>query len=83
MSCVVLIYIYLGGTETSLIDGLFTVFYIHAFLDSFHSICMNSTALDIVNCCLGYCEMLCICPNEFTYLGSSFLCLTECSARDE
>ncbi|KAK9143012.1 hypothetical protein Syun_012412 [Stephania yunnanensis] len=34
---------------------------------------MNLTALDIVNCCFGYCEMLCICPIGFTYLGSSFL----------
>ncbi|KAK9134832.1 hypothetical protein Syun_014162 [Stephania yunnanensis] len=43
---------FLVGTPcylASLIDGLFTVLYIHAFLISFHSICMNSTALDIVN----------------------------------
>ncbi|KAK9133231.1 hypothetical protein Scep_012759 [Stephania cephalantha] len=42
---------------------------------------MNSTALDIVKCCFGYCEMLCICPTGFTYLGSSFLCFTECEPR--
>ncbi|KAK9121097.1 hypothetical protein Syun_018714 [Stephania yunnanensis] len=49
----------------------------------FRSICMNLTALDIMNCCFGYCEMSYICPTGFTYLGSSFLCLTECSAADE
>ncbi|KAK9120999.1 hypothetical protein Syun_018616 [Stephania yunnanensis] len=67
----------------SLIDELFTVFYIHAFLDSFHSICMNSTALDIVNCCFGYCEMLCICHTGFTYLGSSFLFWSSASHADK
>ncbi|KAK9118697.1 hypothetical protein Scep_016790 [Stephania cephalantha] len=74
---------YTSTLGVSLIDGLVTFFYIHAFLDSFRFICMNSTALDIVNCCFGYCEMLCICPTGFTYLGSSFLCLTECRAADE
>ncbi|KAK9097934.1 hypothetical protein Syun_024979 [Stephania yunnanensis] len=57
------------------------VLYIHACL--FLSFCMNLTrfgyhelvALDIMNCCFGYCEMSYICPLGFTYTGSSFLCL--------
>ncbi|KAK9169007.1 hypothetical protein Syun_001147 [Stephania yunnanensis] len=47
---------YISTLGVSLIDGLFTVLYIHACL--FRSICMNLTALDIMNCCFGYHELL-------------------------
>ncbi|KAK9142670.1 hypothetical protein Syun_012070 [Stephania yunnanensis] len=47
---------YTSTLGVSLIDGLFTVLYIHACL--FLSFCMNLTTSDIMNCCFGYHELL-------------------------